>query len=67
LKDLLEFNYYNLQHHQSWLNPRDVRISLGMLEDLSGAAQQQHQDALYKSLRADLENYRTKMQVVFNM
>jgi hypothetical protein len=67
IKDLLQFNYYNLQHHQSWLNPRDVRISLGMLEDLSGAAQQQHQDALYKSLRADLENYRTKMQVVFNM
>ncbi|TFF34423.1 glycosyltransferase family 117 protein [Mucilaginibacter psychrotolerans] len=67
IKDQLQFNYYNLQNHQSWLNPRDVRISLRVLEELAGVTQQHHQDAISKSLNADLENYRTKLQSVFNM
>jgi hypothetical protein len=60
LKDQLDFNYYNLSNNQGALNQRDVHIGLQVLTELTDHTLQSHQDALHKTLAAELKDYSTK-------
>ncbi|OOQ59329.1 glycosyltransferase family 117 protein [Mucilaginibacter pedocola] len=67
LVDQLDFNYYNLQHNQQYLNQRDVQISMQVLSNLADYLQQHHQDALYKKLDAEFKGYATKFAPIMQM
>jgi hypothetical protein len=67
LKDQLDFNFYNLQNNQQLLNQRDVQISMQVLNGLSEYTQQHHQDALHKTLAAELKSYETKFATIMQL
>ncbi|MEO7213588.1 DUF2723 domain-containing protein [Mucilaginibacter sp.] len=67
LKDQLDFNYYNLQNNQRLLNQRDVQIAMQVLNGLTEYTLQGHQDALHKTLTAELKAYETKFASLMRM
>jgi hypothetical protein len=67
LKDQLDFNYYNLQNNQRLLNQRDVQIAMQVLNGLTEYTLQGHQDALHKTLAAELKAYATKFAPIMSM
>ncbi len=67
LKDQLDFNYYNLQNNQRLLNQRDVQIAMQVLNGLTEYTLQGHQDALHKTLAAELKDYAAKFAPIMSM
>jgi hypothetical protein len=66
ITDQLNYNYHQLQNDADSLDPRDVRIGLSFLNNMTIIAREHHQNALSETLAAQLSDYEGKFKSILN-
>lgn len=67
LKDVLNYNYTQLQNNSGALNQRDIGFSIQLIGGMAEFAKNNHQDALASRLQAQVKDYETKFASVIGM